>query len=191
MIRGREGAVIRDQKTKLSCFISLVLRHKPEAAGIQLDEHGWASVEALIQGVNGTGRSLDYALLEEIVRTDEKGRYSFNEDRTKIRANQGHSLPVDVELREAEAPAVLYHGTATRFLDGILREGLKPMGRLYVHLSKDYDAAVKVGSRHGKPAVLRVDAAQMQEDGFQFYLSQNSVWLTKQVPYRYLCVVGA
>ncbi len=182
---------MRDQKTKLSRFISLVLRHKPEAAGIRLDEHGWASVEALIQGVNGTGRSLDYALLEEIVQTDEKGRYSFNEDRKMIRANQGHSIPVDVELREAEAPVTLYHGTATRFLDGILREGLKPMGRLYVHLSKDYDAAVKVGSRHGKPAVLRVDATRMQEDGFQFYLSQNGVWLTKRVPRRYLCVVGA
>ncbi len=109
---------------------------------IRLDEHGWASVEALIQGVNGTGRSLDYALLEEIVQTDEKGRYSFNEDRKMIRANQGHSIPVYVELREAEALAALYHGTATRFLDGILREGLKPMGRLYVNLSKDYDAAV-------------------------------------------------
>ncbi len=180
-----------DPKTRLSRFISLILRHKPEAAGIQLDEHGWASVEALIQGINGTGRSLDNALLEEIVRTDEKGRYSFNEDRTKIRANQGHSLPVDVELREAEAPAVLYHGTATRFLDCILREGLKPMGRLYVHLSKDYDTAVKVGSRHGKPVVLRVDAARMQEDGCRFYLSRNDVWLTEQVPFRYLCVVGA
>ncbi len=182
---------MRDQKTKLSCFISLVLRHKPEAAGIRLDEHSWASVEALIQGANGIGRSLDYALLEEIVRTDEKGRYSFNEDQKMIWANQGHSLSVDVELREAEAPAVLYHGTTTRFLDGILREGLKPMGRLYVHLSKDYNAAVKLGRRHGKPAVLRMDGARMQEDGFQFYLSQNSVWLTKQVPCRYLCVIRA
>ncbi len=114
-----------------------------------------------------------------------------SKDQTKIRANQGHSLSVDVELREAEAPAALYHGTATRFLDNIMLEGLKPMGRLYVHLSEDYDAAVKVGSRHGKPAVLRVDAARMQEDGFQFYLSQNGVWLTKRVPRRYLCVVGA
>ncbi len=180
----------KDPKTRLSRFISLILRHKPEAAGIQLDEHGWASVEALIQGVNKTGRSLDYALLEEIVRTDEKGRYSFNEDRTKVRANQGHSLPVDVELLESEAPAALYHGTATRFLDSIMREGLKPMGRLYVHLSKDYDSAVKVGNRHGKPIVLQVDAARMQEDGYRFYLSQNDVWLTERVPRHYLCVIG-
>ncbi len=113
----------RDQKTKLSRFISLVLRHQPEAAGIRLDEHGWASVEKLIQGVNGTGRSLDDALLEEIVRTDEKGRYSFNEDQTKIRANQGHSLSVDVELREAEAPG----GAVPRDRDPLPRR--HPAGR--------------------------------------------------------------
>ena len=100
---------------RLSVFLSLVLRHQPEAAGITLDEHGWADVEALIQGISGTGRPMDMELLEDIVRTDAKGRYSFNEDRTLIRANQGHSIPVDVELTETAPPQVLYHGTASRF----------------------------------------------------------------------------
>ena len=115
---------------RLSVFLSLVLRHQPEAAGITLDEHGWADVEALIQGISGTGRPMDMELLEDIVRTDEKGRYSFNEDRTLIRANQGHSIPVDVELTETAPPQVLYHGTASRFEQAILEQGLKPMSRL-------------------------------------------------------------
>ena len=109
---------------RLSVFLSLVLRHQPEAAGITLDEHGWADVEALIQGISGTGRPMDMELLEDIVRTDAKGRYSFNEDRTLIRANQGHSIPVDVELTETAPPQVLYHGTASRFEQAILEQGL-------------------------------------------------------------------
>ena len=114
---------------RLSVFLSLVLRHQPEAAGITLDEHGWADVEALIQGISGTGRPMDMELLEDMVRTDEKGRYSFNEDRTLIRANQGHSIPVDVELTETTPPQVLYHGTASRFEQAILEQGLKPLVR--------------------------------------------------------------
>ena len=110
---------------RLSVFLSLVLRHQPEAAGITLDEHGWADVEALIQGISGTGRPMDMELLEDIVRTDAKGRYSFNEDRTLIRANQGHSIPVDVELTETAPPQVLYHGTASRFEQAILEQGPK------------------------------------------------------------------
>ena len=114
---------------RLSVFLSLVLRHQPEAAGITLDEHGWADVEALIQGISGTGRPMDMELLEDMVRTDEKGRYSFNEDRTLIRANQGHSIPVDVELTETTPPQVLYHGTDSRFEKAILEQGLRPMSR--------------------------------------------------------------
>jgi len=170
---------------KLSVFLSLVLRHQPDAAGITLDGHGWADVAKLIQGVNNTGRKLDMETLEEIVRTDEKGRYSFNEDKTKIRANQGHSINIDADLKEATPPDVLYHGTATRFLGSIFSEGLKPMRRLYVHLSKDYDTAVKVGSRHGVPAVLEVDTKGMCIDGYKFYLSENGVWLTERVPRNY------
>lgn len=173
---------------KLSVFISLILRHKPDAVGIQLDEHGWANVDELLNGINNTGRKIDMEILEEIVKSDNKQRYSFNEDKTLIRANQGHSIPVDVELEERQPPQYLYHGTAKRFLDSILSEGLKPMSRLYVHLSKDEDTAVKVGKRHGKPVVLKIRSGEMWNDGIKFYLSQNGVWLTKYVDEKYIDV---
>ena len=170
-----------------SIFLSLVLRHKPSAAGIELDGHGWAKVSELIDGVNQTGKyTLDMAKLEEIVRTDNKQRYSFNEDKTLIRANQGHSVKVDVELKKCEPPEFLYHGTAKRFLDSILSEGLKPVTRLYVHLSKDIETAVTVGTRHGKPFVFKIRAGEMHRNGFEFFLSENGVWLTKTVPTEYL-----
>lgn len=171
---------------KLSVFISLVLRHKPDTVGINLDEHGWANVEELIDGINNTGRKIDMEVLEAIVRTDNKQRYSFNEDRTLIRANQGHSIPVDVELKEQEPPEFLYHGTADRFIKAIMKEGLKPMSRLYVHLSKDIETANKVGKRHGKPVILKVHSGQMYKDGIMFYFSKNGVWLTKKVDVKYL-----
>ncbi len=173
---------------KLSVFISLVLRHKPDAAGIRLDEHGWANVGELIEGINNTGRTIDMDVLEEIVKTDNKQRYSFNEDKTLIRANQGHSIPVDVELEEKQPPQYLYHGTADRFLNAIMAEGLRPMSRLYVHLSKDEETAGKVGKRHGSPVVLKVRAEEMWENGIKFYLSQNGVWLTKYVDKKYIDV---
>lgn len=171
---------------KLSVFISLVLRHKPDAAGIVLDEHGWANVEELINGINNTGRKIDITILEEIVRTDNKQRYSFSEDKTLIRANQGHSVPVDVDLKEKEPPEFLYHGTADRFLKDIMAEGLNPMSRLYVHLSKDIETANKVGKRHGNPVILRVYSGKMNQDGIKFYISENGVWLTKKVDVKYL-----
>lgn len=177
-----------EKSDKLSVFISLVLRHKPEAAGICLDEHGWADVDELLKGINDTGRTIDMDILEEIVRTDNKQRYSFNEDKTLIRANQGHSIPVDVELEEKKPPQYLFHGTAERFLDAIMTEGLKPMSRLYVHLSKDKETAVKVGKRHGKPVVLKIRAEEMYNDGSKFYLSANGVWLTKAVDRKYIDV---
>lgn len=177
-----------EKSDKLSVFISLVLRHKPEAAGICLDEHGWADVDELLKGINDTGRTIDMDILEEIVRTDNKQRYSFNEDKTLIRANQGHSIPVDVELEEKKPPQYLFHGTAERFLDAIMAEGLKPMSRLYVHLSKDKETAVKVGKRHGKPVVLKIRAEEMYNDGSEFYLSANGVWLTKAVDRKYIDV---
>ncbi len=169
----------------MSKFISLILRHHPEAAYIELDEHGWAEVDKLIEGIRRTGKRIDRELLEEIVRTDNKQRYSFNEDKTYIRANQGHSVPVDVGLKEQEPPVFLYHGTAAGFLASIEREGLKPMGRLYVHLSKDVETAVNVGKRHGKPVVLKIHSGDMYRDGQAFYLSENGVWLTKKVVPEY------
>lgn len=175
---------------KTSVFLSLVLRHQPDAAGITLDEHGWADVEELIEGFQKTGRPLDLEMLKEIVRTDEKGRYRMSEDGTLIRANQGHSIPVDVELKETKPPKVLYHGTAERFLPSIMAQGLKSMSRLYVHLSGDYETAVKVGKRHGKPVVLSVDTERMTRDGAVFYQSENGVWLTGPVESKYLEVMG-
>lgn len=175
----------KNKNDRLSVFLSLVLRHKPDAAGISVDEHGWADVDELLEGMNHTGRVIDFSTLKEIVRTDEKGRYSFNEDKTLIRANQGHSIPVDVELEEQIPPDVLFHGTAVRFLNSIEQQGIKSMSRLYVHLSKDIETAVKVGKRHGKPVVLYIDAKKMREDGEKFYLSANKVWLTEYVAPKY------
>lgn len=174
---------------KLSKFISLVLRHRPDAANITLDEHGWANVEELLDGMNETGRKIDMEILEKIVATDNKQRYCFNQDKTLIRANQGHSISVDVELKEQEPPEFLFHGTATRFLDDILNDGLKPMSRLYVHLSKDKETALKVGKRHGTPVILKIYSGAMHKDGYRFYLSENGVWLTEKVDVKYFEVM--
>ena len=168
-----------------SKFISLILRHKPEVIGITLDDHGWADTKELIEGVNKT-HPLTMEMLEEIVRTDEKQRYSFNEDKTRIRANQGHSIPVDADLTETEPPETLYHGTGEKSVPSIEKQGLRPMSRLYVHLSKDAATARTVGSRHGKPVVYIVLAGEMHRDGYPFFLSANGVWLTREVPVRYL-----
>nr|MCR5235323.1 RNA 2'-phosphotransferase [Lachnospiraceae bacterium] len=116
-------------------------------------------------------------------------RYSFNEDKTLIRANQGHSIPVDVELEKAEPPEILYHGTGEKYRKSIDSEGLKPKSRLYVHLSADTDTAINVGRRHGRPVVYRVSSGAMQKDGYDFYRSVNGVWLTKEVPVRYIKVI--
>ena len=170
---------------RTSRFISLVLRHKPEAAGIALDEHGWADVEELLEGVGQT-HPLDMEMLETIVWTDPKDRYSFTDDHTSIRANQGHSIPVDVELKEVRPPKVLYHGTGEKYVSSIDTEGLLPKSRLYVHLSANRETALKVGARHGKPVIYTVLAEEMAIDGLPFYLSENGVWLTKSVPVNYL-----
>lgn len=170
-----------------SKFISLILRHKPETIGITLDEHGWANVQELINGINRSGgHTLDIDLLEEIVRTDEKQRYSFNENHSLIRANQGHSIQVDVELEEKIPPDILWHGTGEKYVESIDAQGLLPKSRLYVHLSADMDTARKVGSRHGKPVIYEVDCKRMYADGYRFFISANGVWLTKEVPVEYL-----
>lgn len=169
----------------ISKYLSLILRHKPEVIGISLDEHGWANVEELIAGI-AKNHDFNMDLLEEIVRSDEKQRYSFNEDKTLIRANQGHSVPVDVELVEQIPPDILWHGTGEKYVSAIDTEGLIPKSRLYVHLSKDEDTATKVGTRHGKPVVYHVLAKKMYDDGYKFFISVNGVWLTKTVPVKYL-----
>lgn len=177
----------KERHKSLSKFLSLILRHKPEVINITLDKHGWANVNELINNINfKSNYKIDMQILEEIVETDNKMRYSFNEDKTLIRANQGHSIKVDVELKEEVPPEILYHGTAEKYVESIDKEGLVPKSRLYVHLSKDSATATKVGSRHGKPVVYRIDSAKMHMDGFKFYISENGIWLTKEVPVQYL-----
>jgi len=166
-------------------FLALILRHRPETIGITLDEHGWADTEKLVAGIARV-RPFDMSMLEEIVRTDNKQRYSFNEDRTRIRANQGHSIPVDADLRRAVPPDILYHGTGLKYAAAIDEEGLLPKSRLYVHLSGDADTARAVGARHGNPVIYRVDSRRMHEDGYDFRCSVNGVWLIRSVPPCYL-----
>lgn len=175
--------------TDLSKYISLILRHKPEVIGITLDEHGWANVGELLSGICKT-RHITMAVLEEIVRTDSKQRYSFNSDKTLIRANQGHSINVDVELKRLVPPEHLYHGTGKKYVSSIKEQGLIPKSRLYVHLSKDKKTAIDVGTRHGNAVLFLVAAGEMHRDGYEFYLSENGVWLTKEVPVRYLLQIG-
>ena len=175
---------------KLGKFLSLVLRHNPDAAGISLDEHGWADVQELLAGVRRSGRQINMETLERIVRENNKQRYSFNTDHTKIRANQGHSLQVDVELTAVQPPRYLYHGTAARFLPAIQQEGIKKMSRQYVHLSGDFQTALVVGRRHGSPVVITINAEAMAHDGVAFYLSENGVWLCEYVSPEYFCVEG-
>lgn len=149
------------QDVELGRFLSFVLRHNPSAAGIGLDPNGWANVDELLAGVNRSGRRINMETLERIVRENNKKRYCFNEDHTKIRANRGHSTEVDVELKAKTPPDTLYHGTASRFQDSIRQKGILKQNRRHVHLSADIDTAVKVGSRHGKPFLLPIDAAAM------------------------------
>ena len=171
--------------TRISKYISLILRHKPEVIGIQLDAHGWADVNALLAGISRK-YPINRDILDEIVRSDEKQRYSFSQDGTKIRANQGHSIEVDVELKREEPPEFLYHGTGEKFVSSIEKKGLLPKSRLYVHLSGDPETAKTVGSRHGKPVVFLVESGRMAKDGYVFFRSVNGVWLTGKVPEKYL-----
>ena len=174
---------------EISKFISLILRHKPEVIGIQLDLHGWAQTDELITGICKTYPTFSMTQLETIVNTDNKQRYSFSEDKSKIRANQGHSINIDLELVPVTPPTVLYHGTAEKYVASIEAEGLISKSRQYVHLSADIETAVTVGSRHGSPVIYEVAAEDMNKYGYEFYLSENKVWLTRKVPAQYLKIV--
>lgn len=168
---------LSSEETKYSKFLALILRHNPSVAGITLDKNGWANVNEVIQGFRRTGRQLTIEKLNNIVEFNNKGRYEFSEDKTRIRARQGHSIDVDVELREVKPPKHLYHGTAEKNLELILKDGLKPMSRKHIHLSSDRKTAEDVGRRHGKPIVLEIDTEALYNSGIKFYLSQNNVWL--------------
>ena len=171
---------------KLSKYLARHLRHQPEALGLSLEPGGWVAVDALLAAVRRQGVAMSRADLDEIVARNDKMRFSFDETGQRIRANQGHSAPVDLQLAPATPPETLYHGTSKATLGPILREGLRKMRRQHVHLSADRATARKVGSRHGAPGVLLVDAAAMAAAGYQFYLSDNGVWLTDSVPPQYL-----
>jgi putative RNA 2'-phosphotransferase len=174
------------RKTQISKFLSLVLRHKPEVVGLKLEEGGWIPVEALLEACQNHGKRFTLAELRETVETNDKKRFAFDETKTKIRANQGHSVDAKIEFEEKLPPAVLYHGTAERNLDLILSEGLKKMARHHVHLSADTETARAVGARYGKPVILLVDAGRMFDKGFKFFVSANGVWLTDAVPPEFL-----
>ncbi len=171
---------------KMGKFLSLILRHKPETIGMTLDEHGYVDVSELIEKINASGRFIDRQMLDDIVAMNDKQRYSYNHDHTKIRANQGHSCPVNVDLLTVIPPAVLYHGTSKRSLPSIQKQGILKMERFYVHLSFNPETAFQVGARHGKPVVLEIDAKRMTKDGYEFFLSQNGVYLCKHIPSRYI-----
>lgn len=176
----------QNQHRRISKLMSLVLRHNPGKIGIELDENGWANTTDLLDGINKKGIRLDMELLETVVETNDKKRFSFNEDQSKIRANQGHSIKIDMQFEAIEPPAFLYHGTVGRFMKTIQTEGLKKMNRQHVHLSKDLETAQRVGSRRGVPVILTVRSGEMHQDGFEFYQSDNGVWLTDRVPAKYL-----
>ena len=174
------------QHTKLSKFLSLVLRHKPDIIDLELSQHGWADVNELIEKMNACEKRIDRETLNSIVENNNKKRFSFNEDRTKIRASQGHSIDVDLDYCPKMPPDVLYHGTATKYTNDIFSKGLEKGSRHHVHLSHDTETAVKVGQRHGKPVVLTIMAKDMHCDGYHFYQSDNGVWLTEKVPVQYI-----
>jgi len=176
---------------RISKFLSLVLRHKPEQIGLTLDSEGWADVEELIQKALEAGVILDRPSLREVVQHAEKKRFSFSEEGKKIRAIYGHSIPISLGDEYAEPPELLYHGTTARFLPSIEKEGLGPGTRQYVHLVEDKRTAVEVGRRYGEPVVLVVKAQEMHENGFEFFKTESGIWLTKSVPVEYIKVEGS
>lgn len=170
----------------VSKFLAKYLRHAPEELGLALRQGGWAPVDDLLVAAERRGFPISYDELLEVVETNDKRRFSFDETGDLIRANQGHSVEVDLGLEPAEPPEILYHGTVERVLSPILEQGLIKGRRHHVHLSKDVETARKVGARRGKPIILEVDAARMRRDGYTFFVSTNGVWLTDSVPPAYL-----
>ena len=177
----------KDIKHK-SKFLSLVLRHKPEVIDLTLDENGWADIKELITKASAKDVILSQEIIKVVIETNDKQRFTNNDDKSKIRANQGHSIKIDIDLESVEPPSLLYHGTAKRNIDSILEKGIDKRNRQHVHLSNEIETAKNVGSRHGKPIILIIDASQMQRDGIKFYLSKNKVWLTEFVDAKYITI---
>ena len=172
---------INNDLTKLSKRLALILRHKPESAGIKLDNNGWAKTDDILRALN-----INMTILETIVINDKKGRYAFDDSKQRIRAVQGHSVNIDLGLSPLTPPDILYHGTGSKSVDIILKDGIKKMSRQYVHLSSNINTAIQVGSRHGKAFILQIDTKQMAQDGCLFYQAENGVWLTDYVATKYI-----
>ena len=177
------------RKTKISKFLSLVLRHKPEEIGLTLEDGGWVPVEKLLAACAAYGKNFSLVELREVVETNDKRRFSFDESGSNIRANQGHSIEVEMDFEEKAPSAALYHGTAEKNLRLILAEGLKKMARHHVHLSAERETARAVGARYGKPVILQIDIAKMLAEEYKFYVSANGVWLVDAVPPEFLKVL--
>ena len=174
------------ENKRISKFLSLVLRHQPEQIGLDLDSNGWVDINSLIQKCNQSNIPLTIDILKHVVETNSKKRFAFNEQQNKIRANQGHSIEVELELKPIEPPIILYHGTAKRFISSILGKGLIKQQRQHVHLSSNIETALNVGQRHGQPFIFEILAQKMFSDNYNFFLSDNGVWLTDNVPTKYL-----
>ncbi len=179
---------MKDQLKQISKILSLVLRHQPEYLDIKLDKSGWADVTEIIAAMNSKGIVVNNSIIEEIVRLSDKQRFVLNSDHSMIRANQGHSVEVDLELKPVVPPDELFHGTTDKFIDSIFASGLQKQDRQHVHLSENVQTALSVGSRRGKPVLIKIDAAAMYRAGFSFYISANGVWLTDEVPAGFLSI---
>lgn len=171
---------------RISKTLSLWLRHRPDQAGLSLDAQGWADVDAVLAALAAKGFPGDIDSLLTVVEENDKQRFELTADTARIRARQGHSVGVDLALSPAEPPAELYHGTVERFLEAILKEGLRKMRRHHVHLSPDVETARRVGARRGTPVILTINAAEMRALGHTFYVTENRVWLTDHVPSHHL-----
>jgi putative RNA 2'-phosphotransferase len=175
-----------NENTIISKFLSYVLRHAPESIGIEFDQHGWVEIDTLLAAAKKHGHEISRETLNNVVSINDKQRFKISDDGTHIRASQGHSIEVELDLQPVIPPDFLYHGTVSKFLDAIQSEGLKKMKRQHVHLSADIQTATKVGSRRGTPVILVINARKMFQDGCSFYLSDNNVWLTDAVPSKYI-----
>lgn len=180
----------KEKMKKLSKSLSYVLRHRPDSVGLELEDGGWVLVEDLLAAFKQNRKTMSYELLEKIVAECDKQRYEFSEDRSKIRARQGHSAKVDLGYEAAAPPDVLYHGTATKNLESIYQKGLVKGRRHHVHMSTNKETMIQVAIRHGKPVLLCIDAKQMFGDGYEFFVTGNNVWLTDHVPADYIKTVS-
>ena len=175
-----------NQAKQTSKFLSLVLRHKPQILDLVLDENGWADVALLLERMKRESKTITFEQLDFVVQSNDKQRFAFNEDKTQIRASQGHSIAIDLDYKPVTPPEYLFHGTPVKFIKPIKEKGLLKMKRHHVHLSVDIETATKVGARRGKPVILSISALDMHHEGHQFFISENGVWLTEKVPSEFI-----